>query len=194
MAQDSPMQDEVRRYLERYGKVISQSYRSEWNRTGTCWQIAPCGWTIPRTLFQTVTARECILLEVSHDAPDVDDFLLKETLPLKASRKALLLRLECMAEQASRKYVADLAVADRDFWPSNFEGALENLSEGQRMSIKTELSNTMEALERLRHLVIKRAEIQEIVRLHNNIDSFYDRLVDLSLSRQLRRTNVESTY
>lgn len=177
------MQKEVEQYFRQSGYVIPQNHHSQINRIGICWFVASSDREIVKNLFQTVTVREHLLLEVIHDAPEIDSRLLKEILPLNASLKALQLRLSDMAEKASRQYIKDLALESGCFWEDNIRESLEMLLPGERESVTLELEQFHKNLQQLRSLITTKAGIKEMIDLHNRINSFDDHLTKIRLSR-----------
>jgi hypothetical protein len=177
------MQKEVEQYLRQSSYVIPQNHHSRINRIGACWFIKSRDWTIVKNLFQTITVREYLLLEVIHDAPEEDSHLLKEILPLNASLKALQLRLSDMAEKASRQYIKYLALESGCFWEDNIRENLEMLLPGERESVTLEVEQFHEDLQQLRSLLVTKVPIKDLITLHNRIHSFDDRLTQMRLAR-----------
>lgn len=177
------MQKEIKEFLDKFGTVISQDYhKSEGNRSGTCFELRDCGINLPKKLFQTVTVRNHLLLEVLHDAPGVDDALEAEILPLETSLQALQLRLKAIAEKTSRQYIRDLALGSACFWENNIREDIEMLPPQVQGSLASEVKIFHRNLKELRCLIQKKADISKLIEIHNALDSFGDRLTQMKLS------------
>lgn len=175
------MQKEVEQFLGEYGETTTQiHHKSKWNRSGTCFTLRPCGIPLAKELFQTVTVRDRLLLEVLHDAPGVDDALQVEVLPLNTSLRGLRLRLTAMAETSSRQYIK--ALVTDSFWKENIEAELVILPTEVRNSLALEVEHIHLNLAELRVLIARKADISEIICLHNKIEAFADRLVQIKMS------------
>ena len=176
------MQKDMDLFLRKFGIIQSQIYhKSEENRSGRCFELKPCGISLPTTLFLTVTVRSHLLLEVLHKAPGVDDALEVEILPLNASLPSLQLRLQAIAAKASRQYVKDLA--SDSFWEDEIEAGIEMLVPEIQDSLVSEIEAFHQDLKELRSLIAKNADVAELIEIHNKLDSFDDRLTQMRLSR-----------
>jgi hypothetical protein len=180
------MRKEVQDFLYKFGTVVPQHYhKSEGDRSGTCFELRNHGISLPKTLFQTVTVRNHLLLEVLHDAPGIDDALKTEILPLKASAQALQLRLKAIGEKASRQYIKALGLGSGCFWEDNIRESIEMLPPEVQSILTAEVELFHRNLNELRFLIKKKAktDIAELIEIHNMLDSFDDRITQLRLSR-----------
>jgi hypothetical protein len=174
------MQKKVNHFLYKFGTVIPQHYhKSEGNRSGTCFELRDYGISLPKNLFLTVTVRNYLILEVLHDAPGVDDALETEILPLKVSLQALQLRLKTIAEKTSRQYIKDLALGSGCFWEDNIRESIEMLPSEVQNSLILEVELFNRNLNELQFLIKKKADIIELIEIHNMLDSFHDHLMQL---------------
>lgn len=176
------MQEEVRQYLRVNGEIIEPAHVRKVNKKGTCWWIKKPEWALVPNHFQTVTLLgNDIILNVWHEYADIDDFSLKELLPKEVTLAALRLRLEDMASKASRQYIENLV--NDNFWEDDTEENLEMILPEERNSVNSEFSQFHKDLEQLRSLISSRADIKDLINLHNKIDSFNSKLTQMRLSR-----------
>ena len=175
------MQENVREYLHVHGEIIEPGHIRKANRKGICWWIK-IEWALVPNHFQTVTLlNDHMVLNVWHECAELDEFSLKELLPKEVTLVVLRLRLEDMAAKASRQYIKNLV--NDNFWEDDIAEGLEMLLPEERNSVTSELSQFHKDLEQLRSLIVSKADIKDLINLHNRIDSFDSKLTQMRLSR-----------